>query len=417
MISGIVNKIKTNAEKLYNSISQRPWKSLWSVPKAVYGATKYLVYHPTRLTIKGLPYAVNLEQTWKKILTKIGFGNPDVYFDVKENKTTSKGYGTGFDPIMKKKGYDKDVRVKVPRYKLPQRSMQQFEAWLESSEEDKENKNFIPKSSDNKKLSDDEQNAYNGLIELHEFLEKDNGSVRVEGGTLVIRINTAGKTLKEIEDQVKHCYDVLDIPYDKKMVQTITKRLYKKVQDQAISSDEPFAKTKQMPLESVSTSPSHSVLPPQDKGQDTGGEIIEGVDEQQSPTNTMHQPIPENPDFTLQSQDKQENINRKTGETTEEQTPNIEHDNIQFSLTNPGEFPNNVVSLQSGKKSNELQSDLVSRCQFSGVGRSDMSDIKNQIIDVGEDLGDVSLSTTNIKSSYISGSRRGEELSKGRSQG
>jgi len=45
---------------------------------------------------------------------------------------------------MKKKGHDEDVRLKAPKYKLPQRSMQQFEAWLESSEEVKKNKNFIP---------------------------------------------------------------------------------------------------------------------------------------------------------------------------------------------------------------------------------------------------------------------------------
>ena len=59
-------------------------------------------------------------------------------------KRNKLNYGTSSDPIMKKKGHDEDVRLKAPKYKLPQRSMQQFEAWLESSEEVKKNKNFIP---------------------------------------------------------------------------------------------------------------------------------------------------------------------------------------------------------------------------------------------------------------------------------
>jgi len=93
--------IRTGTERLDQSISQRPWSGWgylpgpWFIPKAMYGALKSLVYHPTRFTIKCFPYAVNLEQTRKKNMRpKIPFGDPDVYFDVKENKTTSKDYGT-----------------------------------------------------------------------------------------------------------------------------------------------------------------------------------------------------------------------------------------------------------------------------------------------------------------------------------
>ncbi|WP_339047064.1 hypothetical protein [Candidatus Mesenet endosymbiont of Phosphuga atrata] len=414
MISGIVNKIKAGAEKLDHNVSQRPWSSSgylpgsWFIPKAVYGALKYLIYHPTRLTIKGFPYVVNLEQTWKQnIRPKIPFGNPDVYFDVKENKTTSKDYGIRFDPIMKKKGHDEDIRVKVPKYKLPQKSMQQFEAWLESSEEDKESKNFTPKSSDNKKLSAGEQEAYNKLIELYKFLKENNGTVKVEGGTLVIRIDIANKTLEEIKEQVEHCYNALGMPRDTKMIKTIADRLYEKTQDREISNDEPFAKQQ---LKSASTSPSHSIS--QDKEENIDGEIIEEATAQD-----VGQQIPGNPLSTSQSQDKNDTKNMEPIK----QMPDIRKEEqmsssmSQFSLTNPEAFPTNIVSLQSKKGPNELQSDLVSR---SEIGRSDMNSIKNKIIEVaGEDLGDMSLSTTSIKSSCIPGSRRGEELSRGRSQG
>ncbi|GHM57886.1 MAG: hypothetical protein sL5_00600 [Candidatus Mesenet longicola] len=411
MISGIINKVKAGAEKLDHSITGHPWKSWRSIPRVMYWLPKYFIYHPISTAIQGLPYIVNLEQTWKQnIRPKIPFYNPDVYFDVKENKTTSKDYGIRFDPIMKKKGHDEDIRVKTPKYKLPQKSMQQFEAWLESSEEDRKNKNFIPKSSDKKELSADEKKVYDQLIELHKFLKERNGTVKVEGGALVIRIDVTNKTLEEIEEQVEHCCNALDMPRDTKMIKTIARRLYKKTQDREISNDEPFAKTKQQ-LKSAATSPSHSIL--QDKKEDIDGEIIEEVAVQD-----VEQQIPGNPICTSQSQGKNDTKNMEpvkqiSGIRKEEQMSN-NMDNSQFSLTNPGEFPNNVVSLQSEKKSNELQSDLVSR---SEIGRSNMSDIKNQIIDVGEDLGDVSLSTTNIKSSYISGNRRGEELSRGRSQG
>ncbi|WP_339046209.1 hypothetical protein [Candidatus Mesenet endosymbiont of Agriotes lineatus] len=452
MISGIVNKIKDGAKGLDSSISERPWKSLWSMPKAVYGAAKYLIYHPTRLIIKGFPYAVNLEQTWKQnIRPKIPFGNPDVYFDVKANKTTSKDYGIRFDPIMKKKDHGEDIRVKVPKYKLPQRSVQQFEAWLEGSEEDKGNKDFVPKSSDKKKLSNDEQEAYNQLIELYEFIKRENGTIRIEGEALVIRINTAGKTFEEIEEQVKNCYNVLGLPFDEKMIKTITKRLYKKAQDQAISSDQPFVKTKpQLKSVSTSTSPSHSVSSSQSTKECTDGEILEDATKQQSSTNTKQQPMLENSSSTLQSQNKndtknmesikqipniemkmqssihnsnlsqneEKKVDKETGEIIkgesivqkEEQMGN-NMSNSQFSLTNPGEFPPNIVSLQSTKEPNELQNDLISRSEVEG---SDISNMKNKIVEVaGEDFKDVSLNTTSTKSPCITRSRGREEISRG----
>ncbi|XGA08136.1 MAG: hypothetical protein U0X86_000301 [Wolbachia endosymbiont of Xenopsylla cheopis] len=434
MISGILNKIKTGAEKLDHSITGHPWKSWRSIPRVMYWLPKYLIYRPARLTIKGFPYVVNLEQTWKQnIRPKIPFGNPDVYFDVKENKTTNKDYGIRFDPIMKKKGHDEDVRMKVPKYKLLQRSMQQFEAWLESSEEDRKNKNFIPKSSDKKELSADEKKVYDQLIELHKFLKERNGTVKVEGGALIIRIDVTNKTLEEIEEQIVHCCTSLGMPHDTKMIKTIANRLYKKTQDREISSDEPFAKQQ---LKSTSTSPSHSVSKDKCANIDEEtGEIIEvyaiqqGSNLSDTKNKESEKQIP-NIEMKMQnsihgsnlSQNKEKEVDGETGETIKGEDIVLKErqmsDNVndsQFSLT---VFPTNVVNLQSKKGPNELQSDLVSSCQFSEIERSNMSDIKNKIIEVaGKDLGDVSLSTTNIKSSYISGSRRGEELSKGRSQG
>jgi len=73
--------------------------------------------------------------------------------------------------------------------------------------------------------------------------------------------------------------------------------------------------------------------------------------------------------------------------------------------------------LQLEKKSNDLQSDLISRCQSSEVGRPGVSNIKNQIKEVAdEDLRAVSLNATNhTKPPYTSGicGKRGEEVSRG----
>lgn len=419
MISKIVNKIKNGAKELDHSISNRPWKSLWSIPKIMYGTAKYLIYHPTHFTIKGLPYAAHLEQTWKQdIRPKIPLGNPDVYFDVKANKTTSKDYGTGFDPIMKKKDHDEDIRVKVPRYKLPQRSIQQFEAWLESSEEDKKNENFVPKSSDKKKLSNDEQKAYNQLIELYEFLKEKNGTITVEGGELIIKIDVAEKTLEQIEKQVKQCCNSLGLPDDTKMTRTIAKRLYKKARDHGISSDEQFAKKGQ---QQTSSGP-YSASPPQNREENIGGETIE-----EATAEMEQQAVSKNLTSTLTQQDS--NLNNTGDVGFLEQIPNIKKEeqmnsntqnNDQFSLTNPREFPNDVVRSQLEKNSNELQSDLISRGQFSSQvesasGVSMVSEVK-EIVDKG--LLNLSLDKAknlSVKPPYCSGvSRsRGEEVSRG----
>jgi len=92
----------------------------------------------------------------------------------------------------------------------------------------------------------------------------------------------------------------------KKMIGTIAKRLYKKDQDQTISSDEPFAKAKQ------------STLLPRNKGGIIDGETAEEPVMQQSLTNTkQQQQVLERPDSTSLRQNWRGNTDVGTGEMEE----------------------------------------------------------------------------------------------------
>ncbi len=381
-------------------------------------------------------------EIWKKdIRPKIPLGNPDVTFDLKEHKSTEQDYGVSFSSITKKKGHEKDVIIGVPEYKLHDRSTKQFEAWLESSEDDKKNENFIPASSDKKKLSNDEQEAYDNLIKLYELLKEKNGSIKivpVSPGSLknkiVIEIDVSNKTFEQIEDEMKQYFEWLGLS-DSEMVETAAKRLYDGANNQAISSDEPFAKQKpessQEPVQ-VFQNPNQKEmeenvesdeevieegnnLDKNSEKQDLSEELLWQI-QNTKPAQVFQDPNQKGGEENVESDgeviEKGHNLDKDlSGEQTQNTKPEEQMDSqmpsSQFSLTIPPEFPSatNVISFsQVQTEPHERQGELVSRHQsFKSEISTNLNvmdnNIKNQVIEISEDLSDVSLNSTSKNSS------------------
>ncbi|QGR02350.1 hypothetical protein EDL81_01490 [Ehrlichia ruminantium] len=269
-----------------------------------------------------------------------GKGPKEKYFDLQVQDPNYKA-GIELPAETRVEGNQNEVTFKLPYYKLDPQSLQKFAAWQEQDKEGnvEETKQSLAQSllEPSKKFKELEasysaDSKFNILKKLDEELQKTGGKLTVESKLgsyrqrLNIEIDTSGKSLQEIEGEVKHALSMLGIR-DSKLVKTSAARLYKSSTDPKVTS-----------LDINTKDPTPNTQEALDSEKISSGS---------TPENEGYEKI------------SSVNTNTNQSSTTEHaQNPDkVESNN--FSLTNPTHMPYRRSPLQSSSMLQQLQGQML----------------------------------------------------------